>query len=229
MRQRTGCVTGSCFRAPPRSGSPLRCARNDERKWGRLERRGSRGSQRGVQVELLPHPTTKTSPVERINVVMDAEPEPLLTYRVYGDLDKVRLSSLTALDPANAGRRDELWRTTCFECFYGPADGDEYIECNFALTLDWAVYRFDGYRRGMRPSSLSVLGMTARLAPDHVELCVFPPLERFARPDLSAPKLRLGLSAVIEAIDGSFSYWALAHPSDRPDFHHPDSFVLELP
>jgi hypothetical protein len=38
----------------------------------------------------------------------------------------------------------------------------------------------------------------------------------------------MALSAVIEATDGTLSYWALAHPSDKPDFHHPDSFVLEL-
>lgn len=37
------------------------------------------------------------------------------------------------------------------------------------------------------------------------------------------------LSAVIEEADGTISYWALAHPSDKPDFHHPDSFVLDLP
>lgn len=39
----------------------------------------------------------------------------------------------------------------------------------------------------------------------------------------------IAVSAVIEEADGAKSYWALAHPSDKPDFHHPDSFVLELP
>jgi hypothetical protein len=50
-----------------------------------------------------------------------------------------------------------------------------------------------------------------------------------ARLTLPSGARRLGLSAVIEATDGTISYWALAHPSDKPDFHHPDSFVLELP
>ena len=45
---------------------------------------------------------------------------------------------------------------------------------------------------------------------------------------LADPLQRARLAAVIEATDGSLSYWALAHPSDKPDFHHPDSFVLEL-
>ena len=35
--------------------------------------------------------------------------------------------------------------------------------------------------------------------------------------------------AVIEAVDGSVSYWALAHPAGKPDFHHPDGFALQLP
>ena len=39
----------------------------------------------------------------------------------------------------------------------------------------------------------------------------------------------IGLCAVIERWDGAISYWALAHPSDKPDFHHPESFALELP
>jgi hypothetical protein len=40
---------------------------------------------------------------------------------------------------------------------------------------------------------------------------------------------RLGLSAVIEDSSGAKSYWALAHPPGKPDFHHPDCFAHELP
>jgi hypothetical protein len=40
---------------------------------------------------------------------------------------------------------------------------------------------------------------------------------------------RLGLAAVIEEANGRLSYWALAHPPGKPDFHHSDCFALELP
>jgi hypothetical protein len=40
---------------------------------------------------------------------------------------------------------------------------------------------------------------------------------------------KLGLSAVIEEKDGTLSYWALAHPPGRADFHDPACFALELP
>ncbi len=40
--------------------------------------------------------------------------------------------------------------------------------------------------------------------------------------------LELGLTAVIEEIDGSHTYWALHHPEARPDFHHRAGFTLSL-
>jgi hypothetical protein len=39
----------------------------------------------------------------------------------------------------------------------------------------------------------------------------------------------LGLSAVLEEKDGTKTYWALAHPSEKPDFHAPGCFVARLP
>ena len=40
---------------------------------------------------------------------------------------------------------------------------------------------------------------------------------------------RAGLSAVLEADDGTRAFWALAHPPGQPDFHHADAFALSLP
>jgi hypothetical protein len=40
--------------------------------------------------------------------------------------------------------------------------------------------------------------------------------------------LQLSICAVIEEIDDRLSYWALTHPAERPDFHHPDGFVLQI-
>jgi hypothetical protein len=33
---------------------------------------------------------------------------------------------------------------------------------------------------------------------------------------------------VIEETNGNKSYWALAHPAGKPDFHHADGFAYEL-
>jgi hypothetical protein len=34
---------------------------------------------------------------------------------------------------------------------------------------------------------------------------------------------------VIEETNGNKSYWALAHPPGKADFHHADCFALEFP
>ena len=39
----------------------------------------------------------------------------------------------------------------------------------------------------------------------------------------------IGLSAVIEEIDGTKSYWALAHGKGPPDFHNSACFDYRLP
>jgi hypothetical protein len=39
---------------------------------------------------------------------------------------------------------------------------------------------------------------------------------------------RIGLAAAIEETSGHKSYWALAHPPGKADFHHSDCFALEF-
>jgi hypothetical protein len=41
-------------------------------------------------------------------------------------------------------------------------------------------------------------------------------------------KWRLGLAAVIEEMNCHKSYWALAHPPGKADFHRSESFALEF-
>jgi hypothetical protein len=46
--------------------------------------------------------------------------------------------------------------------------------------------------------------------------------------DKLSPNGRVGVSAILEDRDGTKSYWALAHPPGKPDFHDPACFALEL-
>jgi hypothetical protein len=128
-------------------------------------------------------------------------------------------------------RRDELWRHTCFEAFVR-AEGDEaYYEFNLAPSRDWAAYRFDGYRRGMtaaREVDAPHGDPTVHAEPRPPAFRATLELERAASLPIDRP-WRIGLSAVIEERNGRISYWALAHPPGKPDFHHPDCFQLELP
>jgi hypothetical protein len=46
--------------------------------------------------------------------------------------------------------------------------------------------------------------------------------------DIKGRELRLAVSAVTQSDQGVISYWALAHPPGKPDFHHRDGFALRL-
>ncbi|MDP2763222.1 MAG: DOMON-like domain-containing protein, partial [Brevundimonas sp.] len=123
---------------------------------------------------------------------------------------------------SDVGRADGLWRSTCFEVFARLRDG-RYAEFNISPSGEWAAYGFSDYREGRADLNGPIRVVRAEWSGDVFELDAmvdwrdWPFIER------------IGLSAVIEDIDGNLSYWALAHPSDKPDFHHPDSFILDLP
>lgn len=125
--------------------------------------------------------------------------------------------------PEGAGsRRDELWRTTCFEAFLRAEGEDAYVEWNFAPSGDWAAYRFSGYREGMAEAEVA--------APPYVRMEDNLTWWTLGA-TISVPagiQWQLGLSAVIEEADGTKSYWALAHAAEKPDFHHPDCFTARL-
>lgn len=198
---------------------------------------------------LIPHPATPSSAVDKIEVQFahEGRSSALAIFRVSGNGAGLAIPALSrAVEAAQhkdrvafaeaamagrfdrlrgaseVGRADGLWRTTCFEAFAGLDDGG-YAEFNASPSKEWAAYRFDGYREGMRDLGGAV--EVFRVEQDEQGLTIGAWLSWSDWPRVH----RVGVSAVIEEIDGTISYWALAHPSDKPDFHHPDSFVLEFP
>jgi len=164
---------------------------------------------------LQPHPDTRDTPATGVAVHVERDGMLLwLRFVVEGDVDRIAWPV-----EARRGRADDLWRHTCFEAFVATDDG--YVEYNLSPSSRWASYRFDGPRAGMRAADEVATVEALDGASDLVAL--------EARIELPHGARRLGLSAVIETVDGDMSYWALSHPSAQPDFHHPDSFVLDLP
>ena len=144
-------------------------------------------------------------------------------YTLSGDMARLRLPR------SGAGRRaDGLWKHTCFEAFVSAPGSNGYHEFNFSPALQWAAYRFEGYREGMSAATLvQAPGVQVRRDRDGLELAANVPLAGLA-PLAGARELQLALAAVIEEEDGRLGYWALRHPPGNPDFHHPDGFTLEL-
>ncbi|MFZ5766575.1 MAG: DOMON-like domain-containing protein [Thermodesulfobacteriota bacterium] len=144
-----------------------------------------------------------------------------LFYRVTGPLEQLVLA-----EPGRPPqRRDNLWQESCFEVFVGAAGGPGYWEVNLAPSGDWNVYRFTGYRQGMRPAE-RVGAASCRISRQEGELVLEADLDIAG---LEAPgPLRAGVSTVLLFLTGEYSYWSLAHPAARPDFHDPRGFLLRL-
>lgn len=178
-----------------------------------------------MRAELIRHPGFACGAVAAIAAEAERSAAGVLSLRYLVEGVSEGLVVPAAAAPA---RTDELWKTTCFEAFVWDAEGAGYYELNFAPSSQWAAYRFDGYRQGMRPAQEIVQPrITFRRAGGRLELDVSLDLGAADLPT-EAP-WRLGLSAVIAETGGRTSYWALAHAPKRPDFHHADGFVLALP
>jgi hypothetical protein len=171
------------------------------------------------------HPDSPCVAVARIEVGI-ARPRSdrlLLSYIVTGKMSDIRMPALAA-----ATRGEELWRHTCFEAFVRASSGAEYYEFNFSPSTQWAAYRFSSYRTGMCvPAEVDAFAVDVQWRPDRYILQTSLELDRLSGLPRTA-FWRLGLAALIEEASGRKSYWALAHPPGKPDFHHADCFAHEF-
>ncbi len=174
-------------------------------------------------IDLVSHPDTPSGAVREIRASIEIERGARLavSYVLRGVLDQVRIGG-------EAPPGDALWQHTCFELFVGATNDAEYYEFNFSPAPAWALYGFRGYRDGalMKVENFAPK-ITVRRDADELRLEADIPLD--CLPDVhGGVQLSVGISAVIEGMDGTFSYWAIKHPPGRPDFHHGDNFAVQI-
>ncbi|MGE5217004.1 MAG: DOMON-like domain-containing protein [Chloroflexota bacterium] len=176
-------------------------------------------------VALVSHSDTPCAAVESIQSFLSWERSAVLAIRyvIEGAIGQVRIPAYQS-----ARRADGLWRHTCFEAFIGAKNDAEYYEFNLSPSGDWAVYGFRNYRDGglIEDSTLEPT-VSVRREERALELRTKICLDRLPGLQLDVC-LWVGLAAVIEDNDGRLSYWALKHVPGKPDFHHSDTFVLEI-
>jgi hypothetical protein len=171
---------------------------------------------------LICHPATPCSYVSAVTARVDRLSTDLLVvyYQVEGDIDQLQLPA-----QRRSAHTDGLWQHTCFEAFVRESGARSYVELNFSPSSEWAIYRFDDYRRGMTP-----------VEPQHAPKIICRRRENRLEADVDVhltglvprEELRLGLAAVREDLQGRISYWALAHAPGNADFHHDAGFALNL-
>jgi hypothetical protein len=174
-------------------------------------------------VTLACHPDTPTDAVRAMRASVRANPPAgiAVSYVLEGDLGRLRVPA-----PRPPRAADRLWQHTCCEIFIARQGDAAYREYNFSPSGEWAAYAFERYRARRNSGTLPPPLISVRSLGGALELDAAIELDALA-PAHGAP-LALALAAVIEDKEGKLSYWALRHPPGKPDFHHPDSFALEL-
>ncbi len=118
-------------------------------------------------------------------------------------------------------RMDGLWKTTCFEAFWGEAGTAGYWELNLSGEGAWNLYRFEGYRSPQPPApsdDYSILELKATR----------DRLDCLLKPKGKPGSLEASLTAVVRTGSGTH-YFAVKHAGKKADFHLRDSFCLRLP
>ena len=172
-----------------------------------------------LSFSLVPHPGTRPSSVRDVEArIKFADGLTWLNFEISPG------AGLRLPAQVRPNRSDGLWRTTCMELFVTDGLGAGYREYNFAPSREWAAYRFVSYRDEAAELSVKTAPSIGTMRSEAVfSLHVA----------IEGPILKTGdhfaLSAMIEETDGTKSYWALAHPPGKPDFHHPTCFAATLP
>lgn len=173
-----------------------------------------------VRRVLQRHPQTPCDSVHEIAVDVGTElPETIvLRFRIVGDIEALRVPDPgTRLDP------ERLWKHTCCELFAASPGDADYVEWNFSPTGQSARFAFSSYRCRIPTSAPDTSAVSVAKQPGELRLEA-----RTTLPLALAGSLCISLTTVIEDAAGRLSYWALHHPSGRPDFHHRDGFTLTL-
>lgn len=172
-----------------------------------------------ITATLHPHPATPCPTIAAIDVTLAfaADGALQLRYSLTGQLGELAIPA-----PCLPAFADGLWQHTCLEAFIGAADGPAYREFNFSPSGEWAVYDFGTYRaRNTAYQHAAAPDIVLRQSPDALRLEAHVPANL-----LPPDPWQIGLTAVIESRAGEISYWALAHPDQKPDFHRHEAFCL---
>lgn len=144
-----------------------------------------------------------------------------LEFHLEGQLESILWPEFT---PLPAARKNDLWKTTCFEAFFSTSSelSTPYFEINCSPRGDWNAYTFESYRQGMNLAQSIEVKLLKREIHSHqahfvLQICG----------SLPESPLLTSLTSVIQFTDGTTSYWALEHEPGKADFHKKNTFTAK--
>ncbi len=171
-------------------------------------------------------PFAISSPHHSVSVGVTNHPNSLsLEYALIGPISEIEVPKLSSRPMRKVG----LYQTTCFEAFIGNDKG-EYLEWNFSPSQDWCVFDFESYRVSSKRELNENFfhDLKVHFGTSDLKLDVSLKLDEIRKTLGGSETLKLGLSAVVETVDGTLQYFSLKHATDKPDFHRSGSFLIDL-
>ena len=144
----------------------------------------------------------------------------VLEFQLTGELEKLILPSLKH----KKKRQDELWKSTCFEAFMA-LENNSYLEFNFSPTGNWNCYHFSNYREDMRQFFGVELLDFVVLNTTHENPSRYH-CQINLKPNEDLKPTKIGITSVIETLDGKTNYWALRHSGEKADFHRSQDWLI---
>jgi hypothetical protein len=118
-------------------------------------------------------------------------------------------------------RADELWKTTCFEAFFGIPGKPGYWEFNLSPSRQqWNLYSFDSYRQPQPPTPCNDFDLTMiEVAKGQLRVNL--------QSQKPIPPLEANLCAILRINNGAIHFGA-QHAKQKADFHDRTAFVLKI-
>ena len=117
-------------------------------------------------------------------------------------------------------RKDELWKSTCFEAFWSEPGSTKYCELNFNQNGEWNIYEFASYRLPQPPVASNQYKVTGIFSKDKKLNCAI-------EADKNLGVLEASLTCILKVGEKTL-YFATRHCGEKPDFHLRDSFILKV-
>lgn len=187
-----------------------------------------------MQAKLHCHPRTSNPAIHALQASAERTSDGALrfSFDLTGHMADILIPVTPVTIPSTTPERaDGLWRHTCFEAFISAHGDDAYYEFNFSPGRQWAAYAFSAYRQAEPTIQPNPPEIRVRISADRLQLAATLMPDTLPK-TIHESVLDIGLSAVIETTGNHpdrHSYWALHHPTERPDFHDRRSFVLQIP
>ena len=145
------------------------------------------------------------------------------SYAVAGNIEEIFFPSQIT----NPTRKDNLWKTTCFEFFIAAKHSPRYWEFNLSPSGEWNAYIMEAYRQVNMREEMRVQRMQFTVQKDAEYFSLEGELDLSAWIPEETP-IEVGIASVIMTNDGRESFWALTHPQAAADFHVRNNFILEF-